>query len=179
MRTPLLAFLTLSLSLPLVACGPEPVRGPVVLPEGAVPGEAEAFLAASLEALGQRPEHEAQEVEVRHILIGVKHPRLPGVSRSAEEARAQAADLLQRLAAGEDMKTLVTGYSDDPPKPDAPGIYRMVLEGEGDPPAVMPRGLMVSAFGDVVWRLQVGEVGVAAHDRASSPFGYHIVKRLK
>jgi len=44
---------------------------------------------------------------------------------------------------------------------------------------------MVLGFGDVAWRLAVGEVGVMRYDgerfdvEARSPFGYHLVKRLE
>jgi hypothetical protein len=38
---------------------------------------------------------------------------------------------------------------------------------------------MVGAFGDVGWRLDIGEVGVSNYSQTASPFGYHIVKRLK
>ena len=36
---------------------------------------------------------------------------------------------------------------------------------------------MFGAFGDVAWRLEVGEVGVTKQD-ASAPAGWHIIKRL-
>ena len=41
-----------------------------------------------------------------------------------------------------------------------------------------PRGAMVSAFGDVGFALAVGEVGLATFDAESSPFGWHVIKRL-
>ena len=41
-----------------------------------------------------------------------------------------------------------------------------------------PRAAMVPAFGDVGFGLQVGEVGVASFDEKSSPFGWHVIKRL-
>jgi cyclophilin family peptidyl-prolyl cis-trans isomerase len=43
----------------------------------------------------------------------------------------------------------------------------------------MPRGQMAAAFGDVGFKLKVGEVGLAEPDAEKSPFGYHIIKRLK
>jgi parvulin-like peptidyl-prolyl isomerase len=42
-----------------------------------------------------------------------------------------------------------------------------------------PRGRMVPAFGNAGFPLQVGEIGMASYDSAKSPFGWHIVKRLK
>lgn len=43
----------------------------------------------------------------------------------------------------------------------------------------MPRGNMAAAFGDVGFKLKVGEVGLAEPHAEKSPFGYHIIKRLK
>ncbi len=41
-----------------------------------------------------------------------------------------------------------------------------------------PRGTLVSAFGDVGFGLQPGEVAMAEHDEERSPFGWHVIKRL-
>lgn len=38
---------------------------------------------------------------------------------------------------------------------------------------------MVPGFGNVGWRLQPGEIGVAPYDAKKSPYGWHIIKRLK
>ena len=38
---------------------------------------------------------------------------------------------------------------------------------------------MVAGFGDVGWRLQVGEVGVAPFHSRKSPYGWHIIKRVQ
>ncbi|MEM9380014.1 MAG: peptidylprolyl isomerase [Planctomycetota bacterium] len=42
-----------------------------------------------------------------------------------------------------------------------------------------PRTGLVPAFGDVGFSLEVGEVGLATFDEKASPFGYHIIKRVK
>jgi len=63
-------------------------------------------------------------------------------------------------------------------------MYVLVLQG-GRPPETWDRTAMVPAFGNVGWRLAVGEIGVAPYDGETrpearqSPFGYHIIKRLK
>lgn len=41
-----------------------------------------------------------------------------------------------------------------------------------------PRGAMVAAFGDVGFALQPGEYGVAGYDDESSPFGWHVIRRI-
>jgi parvulin-like peptidyl-prolyl isomerase len=38
---------------------------------------------------------------------------------------------------------------------------------------------MVPAFGNVGFALNVGEIGIADFDPQTSPFGWHIIKRLK
>lgn len=41
------------------------------------------------------------------------------------------------------------------------------------------RSQMVRGFGDVAYRLRVGEIGVAPWDATASPFGWHIIKRVQ
>ena len=41
------------------------------------------------------------------------------------------------------------------------------------------RTRMVPAFGNVGWRLEDGEFGVAGHDPRTSPYGWHIIKLLE
>ena len=38
---------------------------------------------------------------------------------------------------------------------------------------------MVKAFGDVSFGLEVGGVGLAVYDPATSKYGWHIIKRLE
>ena len=46
-------------------------------------------------------------------------------------------------------------------------------------PRARPREQMAPAFGDVGFKLEVGEVGLAEPNATTSPFGYHIIKRIK
>ena len=130
-----------------------------------------------------RGEDEPDFVTVQHILIGVKGS-VPGksISRSKDEARKLAEELFERAKTTEDFRSLVSEYTDD----SAPGIYKMANVGvEFDKSAQSPeeqihaRGGMVGAFGDTGFPLEAGEVGLAEYDPASSPFGWHIVKRIK
>lgn len=45
--------------------------------------------------------------------------------------------------------------------------------------AGFPRAALVPAFGDVGFRLQCQEIGLAPHDEKNSPFGWHVIKRLE
>jgi hypothetical protein len=42
-----------------------------------------------------------------------------------------------------------------------------------------PRDKMVPAFGDVGFSLTPGAVGLAMYDTNTSPFGYHVIRRLE
>ena len=123
------------------------------------------------------PQVEPERVTVQHILISFagKLPDKP-VSRSQEEARALAYDLLARARRGEDFDGLLRQFTDD----QAPGIYSMCNRGRQ--PVVRgeyPREGMVPSFGDVAFGLSVGELGLADYDPQKSPYGYHLIKRLK
>ncbi|MGI8587077.1 MAG: peptidylprolyl isomerase [Chloroflexia bacterium] len=119
---------------------------------------------------------EPGHIEVQHILIGYKGS-VPGkrITRTAEEARTLAYDLLRQAQAGVDFDDLVRLHTDDSP----PGIYGMANHGERPARGEYERGGMVGAFGNVGFRLQPGEIGIADYDASSSPYGWHVIKRLK
>lgn len=72
--------------------------------------------------MAQEPDH----IQVQHILIGFKGS-VPGqpISRSKEEARTLAYDLLAQAQGGADFDALVRKHTDDSP----PGIYGMSNKG--------------------------------------------------
>jgi parvulin-like peptidyl-prolyl isomerase len=96
-----------------------------------------------------------------------------------------AQKLLERARAGEDFAPLVQEFTND----QSPGIYSMsnfsAENSAADPAAtdeigpVFPRGAMVRSFGDVSFSLEVGEIGMTEYDSTNSPYGWHIIKRLK
>lgn len=57
-------------------------------------------------------------------------------------------------------------------------VKRDELAGKIPETMATQRDRLVPAFGDVGFSLQVGEVGLAPHQEKSSPFGWHIIKRL-
>ncbi len=124
----------------------------------------------------KKEEHKDPEIQVQHILIGFAGAGRSGATRSQDEAAALVLELMSKIEAGEDFTDLMKKNSEDP----GPGTYTMVLDAanvvQGES---YPRQGMVKAFGDTGWRLKVGEIGVANYDTTTSPFGYHIVKRLK
>jgi hypothetical protein len=165
--------LSLAALLCASACGPPK---PTLPPEQQV-----AALNSAIDALAARPEDGTSEVTVQHLLVGVIGD-LEGVTRPAGDAERLTAELYLRAKDGEDFDDLVREYSDDA----QPGIYRLITSGKSDPArGTMLRGEMVKGFGDVAWRLAVDEIGVVPYDPppqfggGTSPFGFHIVKRLR
>jgi len=119
---------------------------------------------------------EAAVLTVEHILIGVKGGRASSAKREQGEAQRVAFELLGRARSGEDFVKLRDEYTEDPGK----GPYTMTNIGI-DPAdrSEYGRDGMAKAFGDVSFRLEVGQVGITDYDPATSPFGYHVIKRVK
>ncbi len=178
----------------LVACGTEPASGPSSganegvkaqepsaaadapddEPEPAAGGAEDpvAAMNAAIAELEARPERDAKNVKVQHILISFGGAGTRA-TRPKKEAEALAADVYAQIVAGADFDALVTKHTDDSP----PGIYAMTTGAASG--GVHARTGMVPAFGNVGWRLDVGEIGIAPHHPTKSPYGWHIVKRLE
>ena len=91
------------------------------------------------------------------------------------EAKKLAYEILDKAKKGENYDQLVKDNTDD----QAPGIYSMSNNGVTPlSQAEYPRNQMVPAFGNVGFTLKVGEIGIADYDPQTSPFGYHIIKRV-
>ena len=118
----------------------------------------------------------ADRVEIQHILIGFDGS-LPGkvVKRTQSEAEVLAATVFERAKKGEAFDALVKEFSDD----QVPGIYGMSNKGISPEGAEFPREQMVPGFGDIAFSLNKGDIGIANFDAKASPFGWHIIKRLK
>ena len=119
---------------------------------------------------------EPDHIQVQHILIGYRGS-VPGkmISRTQDEARTLAYQLLDQARQGANFDDLVRRYTDDSP----PGIYGMSNRGGKPGKNEYGRDQMVPAFGNAGFPLQVGDIGIADYDPRTSPYGWHIVKRLK
>jgi hypothetical protein len=154
--------------------GTSPGEGPPASSPGAPLSGAAALeaLRANVAATAARPEHTDAVVELTHILVAFEGvPMIKIKGRTRDQAEQRAADLLARLQAGEDFEAVRAGNSDD-----QGSTYKL---SNNNTPGTSKRRQMVKGFGDVGWRLGVGEIGVAPHDEAASPYGWHIIKRLK
>jgi parvulin-like peptidyl-prolyl isomerase len=114
-------------------------------------------------------------VTVQHVLISFKGKISKPVERTKKQAETLAWEIFDRAEAGEDFDALVKEYTND----SHPGIYTMVNRGVAQPPGVSKRGDMAVNFGDISFRLDVGEVGMAKFHAELSPFGWHIIKRIE
>lgn len=144
---------------------PAATKGTVTPVETAAPG-----------TMPVKPATAPQRVQVQHILIGFTGS-VPGkmISRNKDEAKKLAYEILDRARKGEDFNELVAKYTDDSP----PGIYGMVEKGVQPGPGEYARDGMVAAFGNVGFNISPGNIGIADYDSQASPFGWHIIKRLK
>ncbi len=161
-----IAALALALPFFLLACNGDskPQSSSEPAKTAGPPG---AEMDAAAKELMARPEDTAPAIEIQHCLISFKGaPRMQGVTRTKDEAKALAEKVWKDAVGGADFLSLVKEYTNDSP----PGIYPLDQNSR--------RG-MVKSFGNVGWRLKVGEVGVAVWDANNSPYGWHIIKRLK
>lgn len=168
----------------LVACGGEtnvstPTPSPAPVPTPASGNTSSTGSAGQASHAGQ-PDH----ITVQHILIGFKDavgfqgsPPPKAAGRTQEQAKTLAYSLLSQAKAGADYDKLVADNTDDSP----PGIYSMANSGIQPDKSKQEysRDGMVPAFGNVGFTLQVGEIGIADYDPQTSPYGYHIIKRIK
>ncbi|MBK8205696.1 MAG: peptidylprolyl isomerase [Planctomycetes bacterium] len=133
-------------------------------------------LRKDIKEVAARPEHKEAQITVQHLLVAHKGAGIGGVTRSIDDAEKLTAKLWKEIKGGAEFDAMVKEHTDDA----HPGIYGMVLSGPGDTGNnLYPRKGMVAAFGDVGWRLKVGEYGVAPFDSTKSPYGWHIIKRVK
>jgi hypothetical protein len=139
---------------------------------------ASAFLVACGDS---PPADEPEHITVDHILIGVKSARTL-IPRTEDQGRKLAEDIIERLNAGADWDKLKSAYSEDPPEKRRPrgGPYNMANTGVSPSAAnEFRRKDMVPAFGNVGFKLGVGEIGLAQFHPKTSPFGFHIIKRIR
>jgi len=117
---------------------------------------------------------EPDHIQVAHVLISFAGAGTEA-TRSKAEAEKLASDVLARAKKGEDFHKLIKELSDD----SGDGVYGMANVKVKPNAGEYPRQGMVAAFGDVGFKLDVGGIGISSHDPRTSPYGWHIIKRLK
>ncbi len=102
-------------------------------------------------------------IRASHILISYKGTPGSSATRTKEEARRLAEEILKRVKAGESFEELARTYSDCP-----------TAEKGGDL-GFFKRGRMVKPFEDAAFALKPDEVSGIVETK----FGYHIIKRTQ
>ncbi|MHC4840137.1 MAG: peptidylprolyl isomerase [Planctomycetota bacterium] len=160
------------------------------LPEGLLEGMVDdaklskpeaAMYARAREILG-REEISDNVISVQHILIG--HAMVRGAKKylSRKSASKLAAEVLAKVEAGEDFDALVKAYSYDYSDKNPTGEYTMISDEDSIgavPEGTVARADMVKHFGDVSFRLAVGEIGFVLKSMVDGKHGFHIIRRIK
>jgi hypothetical protein len=112
------------------------------------------------------PTQEPTRIGARHVLIQWMGSDRAGKSvlRTREQAQVLAQEVLKRARAGEDLGRLAVEYSDEPnagPRGGSLGRFG--------------KGQMVSAFEQVAFKLDVGQISGIVE----TPFGFHIIQRTE
>lgn len=103
-----------------------------------------------------------EQRQVSHILIGTGDYS-NGKNRSEADAKVQALQLVDKLAAGADFAALAKEYSDDPGSKDNGGQYPPFSKGSG----------FAKEFEDAAFALNKGEYTT---EPVRTQFGYHIIR---
>jgi len=106
---------------------------------------------------------ELELIEVRHILISYQGAHGSTQTRTREEARELAAQILRRAKKGEDFAGLARNYSDSSSAE------------EGGRIGEIARGMTVPAFDHAAFSLKVGGLS----DVTLTPSGYQIILRIR
>ena len=110
-------------------------------------------------------EQEPKEITARHVLIMYQGSmRAPdSITRTNEEAKSLAEEVLAKARAGEDFGELAKQYSDGPTK---------IRGGLLSP---FERGVMTPEFEEAAFSLKKDEIS----DVVETGFGFHVIKRIK
>lgn len=109
---------------------------------------------------------EPKSIGAKHILVMHKDSerKPPNVTRTREEAKARAEEALKAVRSGASFDDMVLKYSDEPGSDESHGSV-----------GVFEKKVMVKAFADVAFKLEVGQVS----DIVETPFGFHIIQRTQ
>ncbi|MFI5308184.1 MAG: peptidylprolyl isomerase [Polyangiales bacterium] len=106
-----------------------------------------------------------QQIGAVHILVAYKGAQRadPKITRTREQARLLAEQIMRDARAGKDWDQLWEKYSNEP------------SGRRGGDLGTFGRGQMVPAFERAAFALAVGQIS----DVVESPFGFHVIKRTK
>lgn len=166
-RLPLLVIFSLSLSLGACASLTQPNGGdppPQPDPEpAAAQAEAPAPAPAPTPTAAPAPE---QTIAASHVLIQYKGSMraAPTITRSKDEAKKLATEVMNKAKKGQDFVALAKQYSDEPGAKDRAGNLGKFSKGQ-----------MVKPFADAAFALKPGEIS----NVVETDFGFHVIKRTE
>jgi len=108
-------------------------------------------------------EKQKEQVHASHILLGFKGAQRSKATRTKEEAKKLAEELVIKAQKGEDFGTLAEKYSDDP----------SAKQNKGDL-GYFVWGRMVESFQEAAYSMNPGDIS----DPVESPFGFHVIKLI-
>ena len=154
----------LALGLALGGCAALTEPGSGAPPAAEEPAPAAAASAAPAPA--PTPPAEEPQVAASHVLIQYKGSMraAPAITRSKEEAKKLAGEVLAKAKKGQDITALAKQYSDEPGAKDRGGNL-----------GKFTRSRMVKPFADAAFALKPGEVS----DVVETDFGFHVIKRTE
>lgn len=110
------------------------------------------------------PKAALTKVRASHVLVGYQGSARSSATRSKDEARTLAGQLLTRLRGGANFETTAKDHSDDPS-----------AKTRGGDLGAFDRFTMTKAFADAAFGLDVGQIS----DVVETEFGFHIIKRTE
>lgn len=118
------------------------------------------------EAIERRKNGEPEEISARHVLVmhDDSQAKPDHVSRTREQARARAEEVLVKLRSGADFTEMVREYTDEPGGPERGGDL-----------GAFRKEVMVKAFAEAAFSLDVGEVS----EVVETEYGFHVIKRTR
>ena len=153
-----------------LGCGGGAESRPETKPEPKPSGSESGLGTVKPKRSGPEPDH----ILIAHVLISFQGAGTKA-TRTQAAAEKLAGEILAKAKKGDDFNKLIRDFSDDPGE----GVYGLANFKVNPVSPEYERKGMVPAFGDVGFSLEVGEVGLATYDARKSPYGWHIIKRLK
>ncbi|MCC6554135.1 MAG: peptidyl-prolyl cis-trans isomerase [Polyangiaceae bacterium] len=169
MRLPLpcAALLLAAPLLALTACStlatsPSWVGGGLAVSAPIREAEEDAAIARERAIIASQP----HEIGAKHILImhTASKSKPESITRTREEARKLAQEVLLQIRGGAGFDEMVAKYSDEPG----------AAERRGDL-GVFERSVMVKPFADAAFALKIGQVS----EVVETQYGFHIIKRTE
>lgn len=103
------------------------------------------------------------EIAARHVLVSYAGAWRSSATRTKEQARARAEEILKKLEGGADFSALAREYGEDS------------TAARGGDLGVIAPGQMIPAFEEAAFALQPGQhSGIV-----ETPYGFHVVLRTK